>query len=203
MPVNEDTEITLGTGKLLAVFFGLVMVCAVFFAMGFSLGRSANKTGAPSEAQAATPTPTPAKASASNSSMSFYKAVQSKTPDQELEASTDHPSDAAPQVKSVKSESKSQTRQAKAKPAPEAAAPVVAEAPVKGPAYYVQIAAVKKQEDANALVDALKRKRYAAFSITNPADKFFHVQIGPLDAPGAEAMRTKLIAAGYTPILKK
>ena len=27
----EDTEITLGTGKLLAMFFALVVICAVFF----------------------------------------------------------------------------------------------------------------------------------------------------------------------------
>jgi hypothetical protein len=32
---SEDTEITLGTGKMLLLFFGLVALCAVFFAMGF------------------------------------------------------------------------------------------------------------------------------------------------------------------------
>ena len=39
MAVSEDTEITLGTGKMLALFFGLVALCAVFFGMGFSLGK--------------------------------------------------------------------------------------------------------------------------------------------------------------------
>jgi len=37
---SEDTEITLGTGKMLLLFFGLVALCAVFFAMGFSVGRN-------------------------------------------------------------------------------------------------------------------------------------------------------------------
>ena len=37
---SQDTEITLGTGKMLALFFGLVALCAVFFGIGFSLGRS-------------------------------------------------------------------------------------------------------------------------------------------------------------------
>src|SRR6266487_3493822 len=37
---TTDTEITLGTGKMLALFFGLVILCAVFFGMGFSMGRS-------------------------------------------------------------------------------------------------------------------------------------------------------------------
>ena len=37
MSKNEDTEITLGTGKMLGLFFGLVILCAVFFGMGFSM----------------------------------------------------------------------------------------------------------------------------------------------------------------------
>ena len=35
-----DTEITLGTGKMLALFFGLVILCAIFFGMGFTMGKS-------------------------------------------------------------------------------------------------------------------------------------------------------------------
>src|SRR5215468_673433 len=37
---TNDTEITLGTGKMLALFFGLVILCAIFFGMGFSMGRN-------------------------------------------------------------------------------------------------------------------------------------------------------------------
>ena len=44
MAASGDTEITLGTGKMLALFFGLVALCAVFFGMGFSLGKSTVKT---------------------------------------------------------------------------------------------------------------------------------------------------------------
>src|SRR5215475_10456743 len=42
---TTDTEITLGTGKMLALFFGLVILCAVFFGMGFSMGRNSVKSG--------------------------------------------------------------------------------------------------------------------------------------------------------------
>src|SRR5581483_569240 len=42
----EDTEITLGTGKMLGLFFGLVILCATFFGMGYSLGRNTSKTTA-------------------------------------------------------------------------------------------------------------------------------------------------------------
>jgi cell division septation protein DedD len=71
--------------------------------------------------------------------------------------------------------------------------------------YLVQVAAVSKQDDGEALVDALKKKDYPAFvALPVPADKLFHVQVGPFpDIKDAEAMRARLIADGYSPILKK
>ena len=71
--------------------------------------------------------------------------------------------------------------------------------------YFVQVAAVSKQEDAEALVDALKKKQYQAFiSNSSNSDKLFHVQVGPFaDIKDAEGMRAKLVSDGYNPILKK
>ena len=72
------------------------------------------------------------------------------------------------------------------------------------PGYFVQVAAVSKQEDAEALVDALKKKQYPAFVASNSADKLFRVQVGPFaEIKDAEAMRSRLINDGYNPILKK
>ena len=77
-------------------------------------------------------------------------------------------------------------------------------APASG-SYYVQVAAVSREEDAEALVAALKKKQYPAFAANNtPADKFYHVQVGPYaDLKEAEAMRARLIGDGYNPIVKK
>ncbi len=70
--------------------------------------------------------------------------------------------------------------------------------------YFVQVAAVSKQEDAAALVDALKKKQYAAFAANTPGDKLFHVQVGPFaDIKDAENARGQLVKDGYNPILKK
>ena len=71
--------------------------------------------------------------------------------------------------------------------------------------YFVQVAAVTKQEDADSLVDALKKKQYPAFVAAQATtDKFFRVQVGPFtDIKDAEAMRTRLIGDGYSPIVKK
>ena len=71
--------------------------------------------------------------------------------------------------------------------------------------YFVQVAAVSKQDDADALVDALKKKQYPAFVASNSStDKLFRVQLSPFtDVKDAEAMRSRLINDGYNPILKR
>lgn len=71
--------------------------------------------------------------------------------------------------------------------------------------YLVQVAAVSKPDDAEALVEALKKKQYPAFVASNSTtDKLYRVQVGPFgDIKEAEAMRTRLINDGYSPILKK
>ena len=68
-----------------------------------------------------------------------------------------------------------------------------------------QVAAVTKQEDAEALVNALRRKNYPVFLMASSGtDKLFHVQVGPFSEPkDAETMRAKLAGDGYNAIVKK
>src|SRR5689334_16793327 len=40
MDERQEQEVTLGTGKLLGIFFGLVILCGIFFALGYSFGRA-------------------------------------------------------------------------------------------------------------------------------------------------------------------
>src|SRR5215472_16918972 len=56
MQEPRDTEITLGTGKLLGIFFVLVAVCAVFFTMGYLLGRSSTPASASTTIVSSVPT---------------------------------------------------------------------------------------------------------------------------------------------------
>ena len=68
----------------------------------------------------------------------------------------------------------------------------------------VQVAAVSKQEDADALVKALRKKEYPVFVVTQADNKLFHVQVGPFSQQkDAEAMRAKLAGDGYNAIIKK
>ncbi len=181
---SEDTEITLGTGKLLSLFFALVALCAVFFSMGFSLGKSYMLKPAPEVATLPPSTvvmrPSAVKTpDAPSTDTATVKPVSDKQPDV---------SPSAPDASSA------------ATAAVTSSDPAI-QPPTSG--FYVQVAAVTKPEDAEALVDALKKKSYPAFSVNAP-DKFFHVQVGPYpDVKDAEVMRTKLVSDGYNPILKK
>jgi DedD protein len=191
MTSSQDTEITLGTGKLLVLFFSLVAICALFFALGYSLGRK-SEPGI-STANAAT-LPQPASSTAKSSGaaappMSFYKSVEQKSASSDLtpapDAKTDTPVPAANAAAQTSAVDPNTTL------------------PTSG--YFVQVAAVSKQEDADALVEALKKKQYPAFVAAQGAsDKLFRVQVGPFgEIKDAEAMRTHLVADGYSPIVKK
>jgi len=202
MATSQDTEITLGTGKLLLLFFALVGLCAVFFGFGFATGKnSARIVGdTPSPMAAGTIVHTDATKPSANppapaANLGFYKDVEQKDADAKLTP----PEEAKADTKSPDTASASTTAAA--------ANPSSVPSPTTPPVlngYYVQVAAVSKQEDAQALVDALKQKQYTAFSANSSLDKLFHVQIGPFaDAKDAEVLRAKLISDGYNPILKK
>ena len=195
MASSQDTEITLGTGKLLVLFFGLVAVCALFFAMGYSLGRksepavtTASAAGSPQAS------PNTSKSSSgsngSNPQMSFYKSVEQKSATPDLTPSTDAKAGTAPPNPNTSTA---------------ATNGVDPSTTIPTSGYFVQVAAVSKQEDAGSLVDALKKKDYSAFVASNSAtDKLFRVQVGPFpDIKDAESVRAKLVSDGYSPILKK
>jgi DedD protein len=209
---DQDEEVKLGTGRLLGLFFGLVIVCALFFSLGYSLGR---RSGPGPVAVASTTTPAkaagaeakPARAEAAykpdcatpgacpetalkpaTEDLTFYKAVEQNQPKAKLE-----PPAPAVAVRVT-------TRTVESKPiTPETRRPTML-----GTGYMVQVAAVTKQEDAEALAQALRKKNYPVITISGPNDRFYHVQVGPFaDLKDAEATRFKLIRDGYNPILKK
>ncbi len=223
---SDDTEITLGTGKLLGLFFLLVMVCGVFFAIGYSLGKSSAKeqalndqaANAASEAASVPDSRKPSavvavKAPAASeeqptetkaSDLTFYKSVQQDQPNTKL--NTPQEPLAATTTKGPASMAPSTTATVTdiAKPVSADATPKTANAD-RG-AFMVQIAAVSREEDAAALAGALKKKSYNVFVVNGatPADKLFHVQIGPFASlQDADAMKAKLIGDGYNAFVKR
>ena len=209
MASSQDTEITLGTAKLLGLFFGLVGICAVFFALGYTLGRKSDSGLAAATTlaplRAANGVKPGGSGAAASTPMTFYKAVEQQNANPQLTsaaavaATTDasRQQTAASSTSSVGSSSSGESVQTSNPPDPMA--------PVPATGYFVQVAAVSKQDDADSLVDALKTKLYPAFVASNSTvDKLFRVQVGPFgDIKEAETMRSRLISDGYNPILKK
>lgn len=195
MSSSQDTEITLGTGKLVGLFFGLVMVCAIFFGLGYSLGhKSETAAAAFSPAPVAATTAKPGAAGTHPSpAASAESAFRADHPDQPARAAVASPTPATagdPQVTPV---------------AASGGTPADAPAAASTGSYSVQVAAVSHQEDADALADALRKKQYSAAVVAGiGSDKLFHVQVGPFaDIKDAEAMKTRLTGDGYNPIVKK
>jgi cell division septation protein DedD len=66
----------------------------------------------------------------------------------------------------------------------------------------VQVAAVSHIEDANVLMNALRKRGYAVVARRQPADDLVHVQIGPFANRGdADAMSHKLLSDGYNAVV--
>ena len=200
MSSTQDTEITLGTAKLLGLFFGLVIVCAVFFSLGYTLGRKSDaglSAGTTPVLQTSPNANKPAgAASQAAPPMTFYKAVEQKDANPQL----------TPAAEAVSSAPAATDQSASATTPPAAqSAPPDPMTPAPAGNYFVQVAAVSKQEDAESLVDALKKKQYPAFVASAAStDKLFRVQLGPFgEVKEAEAMRARLVNDGYNPILKK
>jgi DedD protein len=225
MDSSQDTEITLGTAKLLGLFFGLVVICAVFFALGYTLGRKSDAglaaTSTPSPLPTTSNGPKPAGSASTQPAppMTFYKAVEQKDANPQLTPASADTTSASPAAAgpgatspgassttaSSPGTSSSGTSSPATQPQPQTATPPDPMGTLPASSYFVQVAAVSKPDDAEALVDALKKKQYPAFVASNSTtDKLFRVQVGPFaDIKDAEAMRSRLINDGYNPILKK
>jgi hypothetical protein len=213
---TKQAEITLSTASLLGIFFGLVLVCGVFFGFGYSMGR-----GTPAHSNAAPPAnlqtnddePTPAQpATVAKSEPEPQPAPEAPAPPAEEKAQTDDnvsaPAPApAPAAQTEALAAAHAQRPSAAKPTP--AYPMMVQQPTLAPAApsgkpMVQIAAVARREDADVLVNALRQRGYGVVVRVEPQDNLLHVQVGPFaDRGQAAAMRQKLLSDGYNAIIKQ
>ena len=199
---------------LVGLFLGVVLLCGVFFTLGYVMGR----TQFSGSVHAADPVPkysptfttparpavkeAPAPASATKPAAEpCWADCGSKTPDRtEVE-----PSPAKPAAPVASKSAKSST------PAPPAAKPVVVKEPARfqAPAMnknsiVLQVAATKQQRDALDMADILQKKKFPSFVANSPAGAFYHVQVGPYpDMASAESAKRALEQLGFKSIIKR
>lgn len=198
---------------LIVLFLGIVLLCGVFFTLGYVIGHNqydgavhaaevpeasaamihkASKAPASDSASAATP-------GSANSEWDFY----SKNASNHLEPAEKPSSPAAPVAGPVNNE-------ASAPPAATQRAKVVPVSSRFQPprmlksSIVLQVAAVTHQSDAVAMADALQRKKFSAFVLAPSGDNFYRVQVGPYrDQRNAESAKNALERAGFKSIIKR
>ena len=187
----RDREISLGATTIMGIFLALTLVCALFFGLGFSMGRRS----ALSAAAAGTPAPFTESAASTTNAPKPSPGTSTTAVSMPVEPTPTHTTSTTPPPAAVTPVG-TQERPAVAKP-------VVAAAPQGSGGFLVQIAAVSHREDADSLLGALEQRGYQVYIRQEPQDKFLHVQIGPFtNRKEAEAMRQHLLSDGYNAIVK-
>lgn len=202
---DNDTEITLGGGKLLVLFFVLVILCGISLGVGYWLGRGSATQAIAHSSGATSTVPVTAPMPAATSKPGASQVATPRSPDG---TSGDNGSNQSASANSTDLTFYQSVQQKdvhpQLKPAENtpAAVPRAPESPAPGSGYVVQIAALRHQNDAKLLSDTLLKQKYPVV-IVDPGDKLFHVQVGPYaDIKEAEEIRSRLISAGYNAFLK-
>jgi DedD protein len=219
---QRERELTLSTGAILAIFLGLVLLCAVFFGFGYNLGRksttvpNAPQTVATNDAQPAStesstfdnfkPSPSSPSAPSPTATAPTTPAPTPAPSATAASANDDTHTVAVPvHTNPVVAPTKPPASPVATPSAPAHASQPPAPAITPGGAFVVQIAAISvaHKDDADLVVNALHSKGYQVSERTEPQDKLIHIQVGPFATKAdAEAMRERLVVDGYNPIVK-
>lgn len=193
---------------LVGLFLGVVLLCAVFFTLGYVMGRTQypgsvqaadspsrnSSSGWSSNAKAKNAAPPPAP----SSEWDFY----SKKDDNRTESAAKF-SGAPPSATGSPASSAMPPVSAKAvsatKPPARFQAPRMARS-----AVVLQLAALRRESDALALADAVQQKRFPSFVIAPGSDGLYRVQVGPYrDEKAAASAQHALEQAGFKAIIKR
>jgi DedD protein len=192
-----EFEMVLGNKQLLSLFFLVVVLFAVFFSLGYMVGRSVSPTptlaaqppSSPLPSSTAAPSPLPAAPSESAPARSA----------EPLPA----PTETQPAAEPVAAVSTAPAAEPAA-PRKEAPQPPSSPAAVVAREMHLQLAAVRVRDDAEVMVQNLKKKGYPVLLNMDTRDGWFRVLVGPFASEKvAREMKTMLEHDGYKSILKK
>lgn len=180
-----EKELILGNKQLISLFFVVVALCGVCFAMGYIIGRNSSKPAVAAENPAAAPgqTAEPPRETAETPAQQPSPSAAPDNPAVQPDAS----SPAQPQTSVIAEQPVTQPgrdiaepRRAKAPepaPTPVKAAPA-ATASMSGGGSYLQVGAVSKP-DAENLVRTLREQKLPALMSESPRKGLFRVLVGP------------------------
>ena len=222
---SRDTELTLGSGAQLGFFLGLVLLCGLCFGLGYKVGHhSATEPSAASlpagaavqaSTQATASRPKPSAIAPTYAAPPPTHAVVNLPPSSaaNTNADTTPVANSQPVYPSAGNSALSQPQVKLALPAQaESPQPAIESSrgltvePASAPAGLpmVQIAAVSEPEDAEVLVNALRKRGYAVSARRDATDHLIHVRIGPFASRDeANLWRQRLLNDGYNAIVQQ
>jgi DedD protein len=202
-------ERILESRHLVGLFLGVVLLCCVFFTLGYVMGRPQYSNSLVQAAPIEKPSPVPARTSQaaaqpppSSPEWDFY--TEKKTTDIPLK-----PAPPASKRPKTSAEASRAPLTQPASPAVSARAAAVTPARFRPPripygAIVLQVGALKSEGDALNMADLLQQKGFPAFVVTPTADNFYRVQVGPFSTQAAsEKARQALQREGFKSIFKR
>ena len=194
-----DAELSLSTGVILSLFFGITLVSAVFFGMGYSFGVT---HGVTADVLSLHGLLHGSAQSVPASTISANSATTQVVPASPVQST-------APADSTAMQTASAQADTNVAMASEQSSSAVLGDPMMHTPAhaataiYMVQIAASASRHDAQFLIAKLHRAGLHARLHHAVQDRFFRVQIGPFASRSdAMAMREKVLAAGYKAIVK-
>jgi cell division septation protein DedD len=190
---DGEKELVLGNRQLISLFFVVVALCGVFFAMGYLIGRNSTKgivASAPSGEDGSAANAAPA------ASAPVAPTPADTAPSTQIPAAADNAGGPEAQPAGIQTQPARDTPgQPAAAPAPVAAAGATV-TPEAG-ATYLQVAA-QHRADADNLVRTLREQNLPAVVAASSKEDLFRVLVGPYHqtAQVAEA-KDKLKALGF------
>jgi DedD protein len=198
---------------LVSLFLGVVLLCGVFFTLGYVMGH--NQYGGPVHASESAdtdqpvsrPTPKPKAAQGpgaapapANNEWDFYS---KKNADDAVNSMSRPAASPSASVAARPVNPTSPVMAPNASKSVSTAARFQAPKLAKG-AVVLQVAAVTHESDAMAMADVLQQKHFPSFVVTPTNDNFYRVQVGPYsDVQAAEAAKQALDHAGFIAIIKR
>jgi DedD protein len=192
-------EVVLENRQVLTIFFAVVVLCGVFFGLGYTVGKNTvgyippveasqgPASGKKSAMQPVSGSEAKQEALPQPSQLTYDKSLDEKATVAKLEPAPAAATSAAIQPAAVQ---------------PAAAAPPAATVPAEG-RITLQIAALSKKDDADSLLGLLTRKGIRAHLVSTSADKLYRVQVGPFATmKDADEMKSRLEQEGFKPIKK-
>jgi cell division septation protein DedD len=188
---------------VVGMFLGVVVLCGIFFTLGYVMGRTQYDSSVRAATLAASERPVAIPKQVENvpapaPQWDFMKPSSPAETSKRLETASKPADVSAPAKPAEKPAEKPAAAEAKSRN------PLVRTTPVPRGNVVLQLAALRSEYDALALTEALQQKNFPAFVLMPATGDLYRVQVGPFSSvKDAESTKKALEREGFRVITKR